>query len=190
MQTHTRTHASFCAKAHEAHMSHGCSPAWPQREPVATCFFEMSHLELIVSSFLDVLGHGHVGSTRLQGHGCTPTHGQRNCSCLLWEVAGRAGHEHNLKLPGLVQPWFCAVCHSQIHSKQCCVLRQPFQHSSQLSPSSSSFSSLTASGSTSHLADLLLVVMGTAWVGARHPQLLSLCNVVVSARGHARECCR
>lgn len=137
MQTHTHTHAhaSFCAKAHGAHVSHACSPASPQRELVATCFSAMSrqsHLELIISSFLDVLGH--VGSARLRGQGCTPTHGQRSCCCLLWEVAERSGHEHSLELPGLVQPWLCAARHSQTHSKQCCALSQSFQHSSLLLP--------------------------------------------------------
>lgn len=209
MQTdrYTRTHAhtSFCAKAHGAHVSHACSPASPQRELVATCFFEMScqsHLELIISSFLDVLGH--VGSTRLRGRGCTPTHGQGNCCCLLLEVAGRAGHEHSLELPGLVQPWFCAV-HQSDSQQQCYALSQPFQHSSLLlsPPLLPPWLPLYLT-----LQMLLLVVMvpaaAPAWPGRRWGQwalrgsgpgthsarLLSVCSVVVSAGSHAKECRR
>lgn len=40
--THTHVCVGFCAKAHGAHVSCGRGSAWPQREMLATCSFEMS----------------------------------------------------------------------------------------------------------------------------------------------------
>lgn len=103
------------------HMGHTCPVVAALPGPSGSCWPHAplqgavtSRSELMISSFLDVLGH--VGSARLRGRGCAPWCGQLSCHRWLLEAMGRAGPENALELPGLLLPWLYGAQHSQAHS--------------------------------------------------------------------------